>query len=37
MEDANGEFFAVLDSDDRWISNNKITKQIDFLQKNTDV
>ncbi len=29
-----GEYIAVLDSDDIWIDNNKLNKQLDFLEKN---
>ena len=36
MEEANGEFFAVLDCDDIWIQKDKISKQIDFLVGNLD-
>ncbi len=31
-----GEYIAVLDSDDYWIDNNKLKVQIDFLDENKD-
>lgn len=31
-----GEYMAVLDSDDMWSANDKLEKQIDFLEKNKD-
>ncbi len=31
-----GEYIAMLDSDDLWISNNKLKKQVEFLDSNID-
>lgn len=31
-----GKYIAILDSDDFWLSEEKIEKQVNFLQKNTD-
>lgn len=31
-----GKYIALLDSDDYWIDNNKLKKQINFLEKNHD-
>lgn len=31
-----GEFIAYIDGDDYWLNNNKLQKQIDFLDKNPD-
>ena len=33
-KDAHGEYIAILDSDDYWVDVNKISKQVDFLDKN---
>lgn len=33
---AKGKYVAILDSDDFWCDNQKIEKQLDFLEKNTD-
>ncbi len=33
---SNGEYIAYLDSDDRWIDNDKIKQQVLFLENNTD-
>ena len=32
-----GEYIAILDSDDYWVDVNKISKQVDFLDKNNKV
>jgi glycosyltransferase involved in cell wall biosynthesis len=34
---SNGEYIAMLDSDDYWIDNRKIEKQIEILDKNKDM
>jgi glycosyltransferase involved in cell wall biosynthesis len=36
LSKSNGKYIAVLDSDDFWLSQDKIEKQIDFMEKNTD-
>ena len=36
-KDAHGEYIAILDSDDYWVDVNKISKQVDFLDKNKNV
>lgn len=36
LEKSNGEFIAVLDSDDYWISPDKISSQIIFLKQNPE-
>ena len=33
---AQGKYIARIDDDDHWISDNKLQKQIDFLEKNPD-
>jgi glycosyltransferase involved in cell wall biosynthesis len=35
--EARGEYIAILDSDDYWVDVNKISKQVDFLDKNKNV
>lgn len=35
-KNCSGEFIATLDSDDCWCDNNKLQKQVDFLEKNRD-
>ena len=37
MENAEGDIFAVLDSDDIWFEISKISKQVEFLQKHPQV
>ena len=37
MENAEGDIFAVLDSDDIWFDRTKISKQIEFLQSHPQV
>jgi glycosyltransferase involved in cell wall biosynthesis len=32
----NGKYIARLDDDDKWIDNNKLRKQVDFLEKNEE-
>jgi len=34
IEKSNGKYIAILDSDDFWNSNDKIAKQVDFLENN---
>lgn len=36
LEAANGKYVAVLDQDDFWIDDQKISKQVDFLESNKD-
>jgi len=36
LELARGEFVAILDDDDAWISRDKLWKQVDFLEKNRE-
>lgn len=36
MELAKGEFLAFLDSDDEWTRTDKISMQVDFLEKNSE-
>jgi glycosyltransferase involved in cell wall biosynthesis len=33
---AKGKYIAILDDDDRWIDENKLNRQVDFLEKNPD-
>ncbi len=33
---AKGKYIAILDSDDTWLDNNKLQKQFDFLENNSD-
>ena len=37
MENAEGDIFAVLDSDDVWFDRTKISKQVEFLQSHPQV
>ncbi|MFA6226872.1 MAG: glycosyltransferase family 2 protein [Candidatus Paceibacterota bacterium] len=36
LNTAQGKYIAILDSDDFWIDNNKLRKQVDFLENNLD-
>ncbi len=36
LEKSSGKYIAVLDSDDYWLDENKISEQVDFLQANSD-
>lgn len=36
LDNAQGEYIAILDDDDAWISENKLEKQVSFLGKNPD-
>ena len=36
ISNAKGEYIAILDSDDYWIDNNKLEKQVKFLNDNND-
>lgn len=36
IKNSTGKYVALLDSDDYWIDNNKLKKQIDFLEKKQD-
>lgn len=36
LNDSKGEYIAVLDSDDYWIDNLKLEKQVNFLDENPD-
>ena len=36
ISNAKGEYIAILDSDDYWIDNNKLQKQVGFLNDNPD-
>ncbi|NCS98925.1 glycosyltransferase family 2 protein [Candidatus Parcubacteria bacterium] len=36
LQKSNGRYIAVLDSDDYWISPQKISRQIDFLEQNPE-
>lgn len=36
LSKSSGKYIAVLDSDDYWISTNKISNQVTFLEKNSD-
>jgi len=33
---AQGEYIAEIDQDDEWVDNNKLKKQVEFLEKNND-
>lgn len=37
LREAHGEFLAVLDSDDEWLSREKLEEQVDFLRHNPRV
>jgi len=36
-KEARGEYIAILDSDDYWVNVDKISKQVDFLDKNKKI
>jgi glycosyltransferase involved in cell wall biosynthesis len=36
LQKSNGKYIAVLDSDDYWIDENKLSEQIEFLENNSD-
>jgi glycosyltransferase involved in cell wall biosynthesis len=36
IRQAGGEFIAILDDDDQWISTHKLSKQVTFLRQNPD-
>lgn len=36
LEKSHGKYIAVLDSDDYWLDENKLTEQVDFLEQNPD-
>lgn len=36
IEQSNGKYLAILESDDYWINENKLQMQIDFLENNPD-
>lgn len=36
LTEAQGKYIAVLDSDDWWLDQNKLKKQVDFLENNPD-
>lgn len=36
LENSQGEYIAILDSDDYWLDKDKLKKQVDFLDKNPD-
>lgn len=36
INNGNGKYIARLDDDDKWIDNDKIKKQVEFLEKNSD-
>ncbi|MDR3169343.1 MAG: glycosyltransferase [Candidatus Peribacteria bacterium] len=36
LEECNGKYIAILDQDDYWIDNSKLTQQIEFLEENPE-
>lgn len=36
LEKSKGKYIAVLDSDDYWLDENKLTEQVEFLEKNPE-
>lgn len=36
IEQSNGKYLAILESDDYWLNENKLQIQIDFLESNSD-
>lgn len=36
IEQSNGKYLAILESDDYWLDENKLQIQIDFLESNSD-
>ena len=36
IEQSNGKYLAILESDDYWLDKNKLQIQIDFLESNSD-
>lgn len=37
LQNSNGKYIAVLDSDDEWVNPNKLSKQLSFLLKNKEL